>query len=79
MTQYDDPNREAVGLEPIWTSAGVDEPPPEVEPPAGAFDPSSHTVAEVEAFIAAHPDQEAVVLAAEAAGKNRTSLTGGFN
>lgn len=26
MTIYDDPNREAVGLEPIWTGAG--EPPP---------------------------------------------------
>jgi hypothetical protein len=22
MTLYDDPNREAVGLEPIWTGAG---------------------------------------------------------
>lgn len=34
MTFYDDPNREAVGLEPIWTGAGeTEEPPPEVEPP----------------------------------------------
>ena len=23
MTIYDDPNREAVGLEPIWTGAGT--------------------------------------------------------
>jgi hypothetical protein len=23
MTIYDDPNREAVGLEPIWTGAGA--------------------------------------------------------
>ena len=23
MTVYDDPNREAVGLEPIWTGAGT--------------------------------------------------------
>ena len=39
MTDYSDPNREAVGLEPIWTGAG-DEPEvqpevqPETDPPA---------------------------------------------
>ena len=38
-TQYDDPNREAVGMPPIWTGADVTpaptkvprKPPPEVE------------------------------------------------
>ena len=28
-TFYDDPNREAVGLEPIWTGAGDPPDPPE--------------------------------------------------
>jgi hypothetical protein len=28
--QFDDPNREAVGVEPIWTAEA--EPPPEDEP-----------------------------------------------
>ena len=75
MSQYDDPNREAVGLAPIWTGADAPEPPPEGA--QAGFDPGAHTVAEVEAFIAAHPDQADAVLAAEAAGKNRTTLTGG--
>ena len=30
-TTYDDPNREAVGLAPIWSGAGAAEPPPEGE------------------------------------------------
>ena len=32
MSTFDDPNREAVGQEPIWTGAGDEEPPP--DPPA---------------------------------------------
>jgi len=34
-TQYDDPNRESIGLEPIWSGAGDAEPPPinEIDPP----------------------------------------------
>jgi hypothetical protein len=32
MTIFDDPNRESLGLEPIWTGAGEDpDPPPEGE------------------------------------------------
>ena len=41
------------------------------------FDPGEHTVAEVEAYLAEHPDETDTVLAAEAAGKNRTTLVGG--
>jgi len=68
MTLYDDPNREAVGLAPIWTGADA-----EVNP-AGGFDPGDHTVAEVEDYVAAHPDEAQRVLDAELAGKNRVTL-----
>jgi len=77
MSQYDDPNREAVGLAPIWTGAGAEVNPPPEEGARAGFDPSQHTVAEVEDYLAAHPDQADAVLAAEAAGKNRTTLVGG--
>jgi hypothetical protein len=43
---------------------------------AVSFDPGAHTVAEVEAYIDAHPDEEGAVLDAERAGKNRASLVG---
>lgn len=32
MSTYDDPNREAVGLDPIWTGAEDEAPPPEPDP-----------------------------------------------
>lgn len=44
---------------------------PEAE---GEFDPGEHTVAEVQEYIAAHPDDTERVLASERAGKNRTTL-----
>jgi hypothetical protein len=72
MTSFDDPNRQAVGQPPIWTGAGEEPPPPE----GRTFDPGEHTVADVEAYIAKHPDQADAVLKAEAKGKNRTTLTG---
>jgi hypothetical protein len=68
MTIYDDPNREAVGLDPIWTGAGD-----EVQP-TGGYDPGAETVADVQAYVEANPDQRASVLAAEKAGKNRATL-----
>jgi hypothetical protein len=40
------------------------------------FDPSEHTVAEVEEFIAENPELRDDVIAAERAGKNRSSLVG---
>ena len=70
MTSYDDPNRQAVGLEPIWTGAG-EEP---VEPEPQGFDPGSVTVAEVQSYVDANPAQRQTVLDAERAGKNRTTL-----
>jgi len=72
MTLYDDPNRESVGLAPIWTGADEGEPPPEVGP--SGFDPGEHTVDDVKAYIDANPDQAQTVLDAEVAGKNRTTL-----
>jgi hypothetical protein len=41
------------------------------------FDPSEHTVAEVEDHMAENPDDAERVLDAERAGKNRVSITGG--
>jgi hypothetical protein len=41
-----------------------------------SFDPSAHSVAEVQAYLNAHPDEEDEVLDAERAGKNRASLVG---
>lgn len=40
MTTFDDPNRESLGLAPIWTGAGdtPEEPPPE-EPPVEEPEP----------------------------------------
>ena len=74
MSMFDDPNREAVGLAPIWTGADdVAEPKSEW---SDAFDPSAHTVAEVQQYIAEHPDQRDAVLDAEADGKARVSLLG---
>jgi len=75
MSTFDDPNRQAVGLDPIWTGAGVVE--LERDADTETFDPSTHTVADVEAYIAEHPDQEAAVLKAERKGKGRASLVGG--
>ena len=72
MSMFDDPNREAVGMPPIWT--GADD---VAEPKTDGFDPSAHTVAEVQQYLDEHPDEYDAILDAEAAGKNRTSLTGG--
>ena len=78
MSMYDDPNREAVGLAPIWTGADAAPEPQtdEVTEESAAFDPSAHTVAEVQQYIAEHPDQRDAVLDAEADGKARVSLLG---
>jgi len=83
VSTYDDPNREAVGLEPIWTGADTDPtdpiPPGEVEPepePEPEFDPSAHTVDEVNSYLAEHPDDSARVLDAERSGKSRVGVLG---
>ena len=50
------------------------EPEPEVDVDVG-YDPAAHTVDEVVEFAEAHPDQVDEILAAEQAGKNRSTLT----
>lgn len=77
MTTFDDPNREAVGVPPIWTGANLpgDTPPEEESTPEG-FDPSEHTVDEVNAYLEDHPDEADDVLAAERAGKARVGVLG---
>lgn len=48
--------------------------PPAPADQGAAFDPDDHTVAEVEAYVADHPDERDDILAAERAGKNRSTL-----
>lgn len=140
---WDQPNREVLGLEPIWVGAPDDGPeatgatagipgswtPAGAGPPASiadliagrpnviiaspatpwttgqyvqtmtagaagratwtgsawvggaaplGFDPSAHNVDEVKAYVEANPGERASIAAAEAAGKNRTSLADWF-
>lgn len=77
MSTFDDPNREAVGQPPIWTGAaagagGTDV----VAPTPGGFDPSEHTVDEVNAYVEEHPDELDSVLELERAGKARVGVLG---
>lgn len=65
MTYFDDPNRESLGLAPIWTGAG-EEPPPEGDGELPGS-PESFTVADVRAWVDGHPHFAADVLAHERA------------
>jgi hypothetical protein len=77
MSMFDDPNREAVGLDPIWTEldSGTIDPPPEGGE-GGAYDPGEYTVEQVNTWLEKHPDQRDQVLAAEAQGKARAGILG---
>jgi hypothetical protein len=83
MSDWYAPNQQAVrgdGSGPAEEGSGGSapvEPEPTAKSTGGDFDPAEHTVAEVEAYLAEHPDQSDAVLAAEAQGKNRATLTGG--
>lgn len=74
MSDWYAPNQQAVrgdGSGPAEEGAGGEE-------AAGAgFDPAEHTVAEVQAYLDAHPDDRDAVLELEAEGKNRATLMGG--
>jgi len=79
MSTFDDPNREAVGQPPIWTGASeaTSRTTEAARPSSAGFDPGEHTVAEVEEYLEANPDQRDAVLKAERKGKGRATLTGG--
>jgi hypothetical protein len=49
-------------------------PPASAAPSAPTFDPGEHTVDDVKAYAARHPDQLAAIVAAETAGKGRITL-----
>lgn len=67
-----------------------DSPPPEPRPASGIeelledvaarvvarFDPSQHTVPEVKAYIAAHPEERQRIIRAERRGKARRGILG---
>ena len=76
MSTFEDPNRESVGLPPIWTGAGDPPPEPLPDPEGAEFDPGAHTVAEVNEYLDANPDDEDRVIEAERAGKARKALIG---
>jgi len=68
---WSQPNQQVVrDGEPV--AAGTNNP----DPASDAFDPGAHTVADVELYLADHPDERDRVLAAERDGKNRVSLVG---
>ena len=74
MTIFDDPNREAIGLAPIWTGAEGAAAADPASAGGDAFDPAEGTIDDVRAYVEAHPDELEDVLAAEKAGKDRSTL-----
>ena len=42
--------------------------------PLAVFDPSGHTIVEVQEYVTNHPDEREAILAAEQAGQNRVTL-----
>lgn len=49
-------------------------PLPDSPPVGGGFDPGQHTVSEVLAYLADHPDETDAIRAAEETGKARSTL-----
>jgi len=75
-TYWSQPNQQVVrDGEPVGIIS--DDPDPQVAAGGERFDPGAHTVVEVQEYLADHPDEADAVLDAEAAGKNRATLTGG--
>jgi hypothetical protein len=72
--QVDSPtvNAHVVGVD--ITAEGTSPEVPEAEPGAEWYAPGDYTVAEVEAYVDAHPDELDDVLAAEREGKARATL-----
>jgi hypothetical protein len=72
MTLYDDPNREAVGLEPIWTGA---EEVTRGRRPTAASTPASTPSPRSSSTSPKHPDEADAVLAPKRPA--RTAHAGG--
>ena len=69
-TYWSQPNQQVVrDGDPV----GVVDPGPDPQT-SGAFDPGEHTVADVQAYVDANPDQAQAVYDAESEGKQRTTL-----
>lgn len=75
--------RSAVEATNLRSAGYSDTPPTAVEVPAadpagGAvqYDPADHTVEQVQAFLAEHPEHADAVLESERQGKNRAGLVG---
>jgi hypothetical protein len=60
-------------LHPAFATATVVG-PSSAEYTSEPYDPGAHTVSDVLAYVADHPDERADILAAEQAGQNRSSL-----
>ena len=60
--------------EPEVADQQEDEDEPEEESEEGEFDPADHTVNEVQAYLAEHPEERERVLASEAEGRGRKGL-----
>jgi hypothetical protein len=70
----DDPADEQPADSPEPVLGDPDPAADSADDPAADFDPGQHTVAEVIAYAKANPDQAAAVLAAEKAGRARTTI-----
>jgi hypothetical protein len=69
-TYWSQPNQQVVrDGDPVGIIS--DDPDPQAE-----FDPGAHTVAEVNDYLAEHPEDADRVLEAEASGKARVSIVG---
>ena len=77
MTDWYAPNQQAVradGSGPAEEGTGGGGEPGGGTRAAGAFDPAEATVAEVQDYVTANPDQLEAVTQAETSGKNRSTL-----
>lgn len=74
------PEPEGAGGDALAPAEDTTEPEPAPAAPESseeAYDPSEHTVVEVEEYLAAHPEEHDRVIAAEEAGRGRKGIVGG--
>ena len=68
-------NSYVVGVTIVEGESAAPQAAPAKATAARSYDPGEHTVDEVQAYLAKHPDERDAVVAAEKAGKNRVTLT----